>query len=198
MSLASSGSHTVGDVDCDESVGPVDGLKILRYDAGLGYEQQGSCPDIGTEINGNPEPSPTDAPSDTFTFPAFYGETHIFEGAPEQIIKRDVLPAGQFGDDVVAPTGADFAVLLMRVTNTGTSPDYISSYSFRLRDSMGRYFTMSFTDSSQAQSNAQDEFERSGQYATIQPGIPTDMVFVFLVPENASGLEPEACPDDGC
>jgi hypothetical protein len=45
------GGNTVpwGDVDCTESADPVDGLKILRFDAGLGAET-GDCPEIGDEV----------------------------------------------------------------------------------------------------------------------------------------------------
>ncbi len=37
-----------GDVDCGGNVTPVDSLKVLRYDAGLGVAQAAGCPDVGT------------------------------------------------------------------------------------------------------------------------------------------------------
>jgi hypothetical protein len=39
-----------GDADCNDSLDPVDSLKILRFDAGLFYIQQEPCPDIGAEV----------------------------------------------------------------------------------------------------------------------------------------------------
>jgi hypothetical protein len=40
---------TWGDVDCSESADPVDGLKVLRFDAGLPADT-GDCPEMGNEI----------------------------------------------------------------------------------------------------------------------------------------------------
>ncbi len=39
-----------GNVDCDASITPVDGLKILRYDAGLSVSQNQPCPPIGDGV----------------------------------------------------------------------------------------------------------------------------------------------------
>ena len=39
-----------GDVDCGQSVTPVDSLKVLRHDAGLSVQQDEPCPDIATVI----------------------------------------------------------------------------------------------------------------------------------------------------
>jgi beta-lactamase superfamily II metal-dependent hydrolase len=38
------------DVDCDNQVNPIDGLKLLRYDAGLGVSYTGPCPHIGNHV----------------------------------------------------------------------------------------------------------------------------------------------------
>jgi hypothetical protein len=38
------------DVDCTDGVSPVDSLKILRVDAGLGVVQPAECPEIGEEV----------------------------------------------------------------------------------------------------------------------------------------------------
>jgi hypothetical protein len=40
-----------GDADCDELVNPVDGLKLLRYDAALSVAQQPDCPALGSQID---------------------------------------------------------------------------------------------------------------------------------------------------
>jgi hypothetical protein len=39
-----------GDGDCSDSVDPIDSLKILRTDAGLGVDQPDDCPDMNEEI----------------------------------------------------------------------------------------------------------------------------------------------------
>ena len=39
-----------GDVDCNGTVDPVDGLKLLRFDAGLSVDQEEGCPEIGDEV----------------------------------------------------------------------------------------------------------------------------------------------------
>ena len=43
-------ARTWGDVDCKNGVNPVDSLKILRTDAGLGVTQPAGCPVIGEEV----------------------------------------------------------------------------------------------------------------------------------------------------
>ena len=42
--------HPWGDVDCSGSVTPVDSLKLLRFDAGLGVSQADDCPLIGAGV----------------------------------------------------------------------------------------------------------------------------------------------------
>lgn len=39
-----------GDADCNNTIDPVDTLKVLRYDAGLFYLNQQPCPDISEEV----------------------------------------------------------------------------------------------------------------------------------------------------
>ena len=39
-----------GDVDCSGSITPVDSLKLLRFDAGLGVSQADGCPLIGSAV----------------------------------------------------------------------------------------------------------------------------------------------------
>ena len=42
--------HPWGDVDCGGEVTPVDSLKLLRFDAGLGVSQADGCPLIGASV----------------------------------------------------------------------------------------------------------------------------------------------------
>jgi len=44
------GPGKFGDVDCNASVDAVDGLKLLRYVAGLSVSQTEPCPDIGSPV----------------------------------------------------------------------------------------------------------------------------------------------------
>jgi hypothetical protein len=39
-----------GDIDCSGAVNPVDGLKLLRFDAGLSVDAPDECTDIGADI----------------------------------------------------------------------------------------------------------------------------------------------------
>ena len=43
-------ARTWGDVDCANGVSPIDSLKVLRADAGLGNTQPPGCPGIGDEV----------------------------------------------------------------------------------------------------------------------------------------------------
>jgi hypothetical protein len=86
----------------------------------------------------------------------------------------------------------------MTVTNFGSVPDDVGSYSFRLRDDEARVFTMEFPDSLFAQLGAEAHFGLNGTYDTLQPGLTDDMVFVFLAPADATGLIAERCPVGGC
>ena len=151
---------------------------------------------------GAPSPSPTPTPTGgyTFTFPSSYGEPDTFRGTVEEIRMMDSIPKTGYHEGVTAPAGSTFAVVLMKVENIGTDPAYVGSYSFRLRDSLGRHFTLSYDepDSLEVQWAAQDYFQRVGVSDDIQPGITLDMVFVFLVPDGTTGLVAERCPDSGC
>ncbi|MCH7485039.1 MAG: hypothetical protein IIA90_07840, partial [Chloroflexi bacterium] len=48
--VAFASPHPWGDVDCGGEVTPVDSLKLLRYDAGLGVTQEADCPGMGTSV----------------------------------------------------------------------------------------------------------------------------------------------------
>ncbi|MDP2949074.1 MAG: hypothetical protein Q8P22_06010 [Chloroflexota bacterium] len=149
-----------------------------------------------------PTPTPTATPSGeySFTFASSYSEPDTFRGTVEEIRMMDSIPKMGYHEGVTAPAGSIFAVVLMRVENIGTEPDDVGSYSFRLRDSLGRHFTLSYDepDSLNVQWAAEDYFQRIGVYDDIQPGITRDMVFGFLVPTAVSGLVAERCPTDGC
>jgi len=136
----------------------------------------------------------------SFTFPSFYTEPDTFRGAVEEIRMMSSIPKTGYHEGVTAPPGSTFALVLMTVQNVGTEPAYVGSYSFRLRDSLGRHFTLSYDqpDSLEVQWAAQDYFQRSGVYDEIQPGLTGSMVFAFLVPTGVSGLVAERCPTDGC
>lgn len=143
-----------------------------------------------------PVPRPPTAYS--FTFPSFYAEPDTFQGRLSGISLMDSIPATDFLPGASPPQGAQFAVVLMSVTNIGAEPAAVGSLSFRLRDADGRVFTLDYPELISAQFAAEEYFERAGLYDTVMPGITLDMVFVFLVPTGATGLAPERCPDTGC
>jgi hypothetical protein len=108
------------------------------------------------------------------------------------------IPGDGFFPPVEAPQGATFAVVFMRVTNFGGEPADVGTFSFTLRDSQGRAFTMEYPEFMSAQLAAESAYGRGGVYDTIMPGITLDLVFVFLVPVDASGFVAERCPPDRC
>jgi hypothetical protein len=50
VEVSEASPHPWGDVDCSGEVNPVDSLKILRADAGLGVAQPAECPEIGSQV----------------------------------------------------------------------------------------------------------------------------------------------------
>ena len=195
---SASGTDIAGDVDCNGQVNPVDSLHLLRHDAGLQVNQPPGCPLIGSPI-GAPTPVPTPTPPSgyTITFPGFYADPDTFEATVTSLMLMNTISGDQFDDDVVAPPGAHFAVVFMNVINFGSEPDFAGGFALRLTDSIGRSFSTDFDNSSRAQRNAEDQYQRLGTFDTLQPGIPADMVFVFQVPLDATGLTVSRCPADG-
>jgi hypothetical protein len=203
-----------GDVDCSGAVDSVDALKVLRYVADLPTTPVQGCPPIGSVIGGatatptpTSPPTPTSTPppaytptpstSNTFLFASFYTEPDEFRGTITGVIFLPTIPGSGFYDPLDAPAGATFLLVYMTVENIGTSPDDVGIFSFRLRDSISRGFTMDFPDGTTAQLTAESYTGRKGTYDTIQPGATDYFVFVFLVPNGASGLTGERCPMSG-
>lgn len=79
-----------------------------------------------------------------------------------------------------------FAVFFVHVTNMGKEPGYISDSGLVVLDSQGRKFSTS--GASSAQSAAQDQYHLKGFYADVQPSLSADMVFVFDIAPDATGL----------
>ena len=50
VEVAFASPHPWGDVDCGGEVTPVDSLKLLRFDAGLGVTQPAGCPEMGSAV----------------------------------------------------------------------------------------------------------------------------------------------------
>ena len=50
VKVVGSSPHPWGDVDCSGEVTPVDSLKLLRFDAGLGVNAAVGCPSIGADV----------------------------------------------------------------------------------------------------------------------------------------------------
>jgi hypothetical protein len=51
VEVANASPHPWGDIDCTGDVGPVDGLKLLRFDSGLSVAQEPGCPGVGTVVS---------------------------------------------------------------------------------------------------------------------------------------------------
>ena len=170
-------------------------LFILRHVAGLPVNLPLGCPAIGSGATPTPTPIPG---AYTITFASFYDEPDEFYGTVTEIKDMTTIPGSAFYDPVTAPTGGKFAVVFMTVTNFGSVPDDVGIFSFRLRDSQSRIFTMDFPEFIEAQLTAEAYFGLKGVYDTVMPGITQDSVFVFLTPVDAAGLVAERCPTNGC
>ena len=82
-----------GDIDCSGSINPIDSLKTLRFDAGLGVQKvDPTCPDLGGPVTlGDATPAPTATLSPTATpQPTATGGP---SGSHSQIL-QDVLERG--------------------------------------------------------------------------------------------------------
>jgi hypothetical protein len=78
-----------------------------------------------------------------------------------------------------------FLVTLVTVKNTGTVSEYISRYDFIIQDNLTRQFDMA---SLEAQWAAEDQYERTGVYKTIQPSFSETQVYVFDISPSSVGL----------
>lgn len=134
----------------------------------------------------------------SFTIPSFYSDPDQFCATNVSVAKVTTIPGSGFYDPVTAPAGSKYAVVQMNAMNYGYIPGYIGSFSFRLRDSQNRLFTIDFENDLTVNSTAQSYYDRRGLYDTIQPELTDSLVFVFLVPDDANGLLGEACPNNGC
>ena len=50
VDIQGDGSYPWGDLDCSGVADPVDGLKVLRFDAGLDVARPAECPDPGETV----------------------------------------------------------------------------------------------------------------------------------------------------
>ena len=50
VDVEGAGTYGWGDLDCSAAADPVDGLKILRFDAGLDVARPVECPDPGQTV----------------------------------------------------------------------------------------------------------------------------------------------------
>jgi hypothetical protein len=187
------------------ALGPGDDAAIICLDADATWQRGQSASTLplpsppATQI---PAPTATPPPppptGQTFTFAHYYWEADTFQGTVTEIRLVNPIPGRDFFAPVQAPQGATFAVVFMTVTNFGNEGADVSIFSFTLRDSRGRVFTMDYPESMEASLTAEYTFGRGGLGDTIMPGITLDLVFVFLVPLDASGFIAERCAPEGC
>lgn len=96
---------------------------------------------------------------------------------------NDVKRSATIGKATASGIYVEFFV---HVTNTGKEPGYISDSGLVVLDSQGRKFSTS--GASSAQSAAQDQYHLKGFYDDVQPSLSADMVFVFDIAPDATGL----------
>lgn len=81
-------------------------------------------------------------------------------------------------------TMATYALVFFRATNTGKNPAYIANNGLTVTDSQGRKFSLSAV----SQYDLQRELNVKGSSDTIQPSLSADVLYVFEVPNDATGL----------
>jgi hypothetical protein len=86
----------------------------------------------------------------------------------------------------VSPAGTFLAVFL-KVTNAGTKPADVGIFSFSIVDSKGRQFTL--PESIDVQIAAEKQYSWHGTYSTIQPSLSDNVVLVFDIAPDATGLK---------
>lgn len=78
-----------------------------------------------------------------------------------------------------------YVLIFARVTNTGKNPEYITNSGLSLLDSQGRRFGFA----ADAAFDASRQYGAKGISENIQPSIPTDMVFIFDIAPDATGVK---------
>ncbi len=135
----------------------------------------------GAPASGTPPPAPPaastgDATGQTLNCKCTYTEDGSFAINVTEIKRTDTLGKNK--------ASGIYVLFLARVTNTGKVPAYISSGGLVTLDTQGRKFSAAET----GQSEAQQQYVRKGFVDTIQPALSADMVFVFDIAPDATGL----------
>lgn len=191
------------DVNGDGRTNSLDAVLVLQAVAGLigDLGPPDATPTRTRTSTRTPTATTTPPPGDGacgVVFGSSYDEPDQFCGLVTDVRTMTAIPGSSVYDAVAAPTGSGFVVVFMTVTNWGSLPDDIGAFSLRLRDNVGRGYTMDFHEWFSAQLTAEAYFGLAGVNETIQPGLSLDAVFVFLAPQGASQFAAERCPLSGC
>ena len=118
----------------------------------------------------------------------------------DQALTGTTIPGSGIWPSLDAPTGTRFVVFLLNVENLAAEKSEVTSSSFRMRDDLGRSFTLTdWPQWSTAHLTAKSFYGLNGLFDSVQPGMTELMVFVFWTPLNISGVYLERCPSSsGC
>ncbi len=142
-------------------------------------------PSLSHHIPPTASPTPTETPTATGTAtpqPLAPGTT--LKAAVFRVVVDSSYKTTNLGG-YAPPQGGVFLVVLARVTNEGLKEDYLSHFDFYVRDSRGREFTMADLT---YQWEAQDIHGRNGVYHDIGPSLSDNMVFVWEIAPDSTGL----------
>lgn len=198
-----------GDTNGDGLTNPLDSALVLQLSAGL-IDSLAPAPRPTDALSSTNTPvTPTDAPLPTNTpalptstpetcdliFPSLSIENDTFCGVvTDSFSLKTILGSDEYAP-LPAPTGAQFDILLMDVTNFGVSKRNVTHLSFRLRTDDGQTYTLSNWEGwTTAVVTANAHYGRPGLFDEVQPQSTISMVFVFMSPQAAPARSLERCP----
>ena len=126
----------------------------------------------------SPEPNPTPTSTVELGYP---GNTDIWEYTITDISTIYTLS----GDSSTYIAKGMFLVIFATMKNISLEFDNVSRYDFVIQDLVTRQYDMAPLE---VQWAAEDQYNRTGVYETIQPSFTEDQVYVFDILSTASGL----------
>jgi hypothetical protein len=148
---------------------------------------QASTPETATA---RPAASPTAAAKEVTPLPDMAGQTVTFAGQYSKGTFDCVVQSAEENISLTyrradyPPTGK-FVAVYLSCTNNDTETAAVGLFSFSLRDNQNRLFR--FADP-EAQVSAGNKYDKEIIHTEVEPGVPTEFVFVFDVPTDASGF----------
>ncbi len=104
------------------------------------------------------------------------------KGASFSINVTDIKRMSTLGKNTASGV---YVLVFMHATNTGANPEYVANNGLTVLDAQGRKFSLA--DFSQF--DIQQQYGVKGPSATMQPSLAADLLFIFDVATNATGIK---------